>query len=239
MFGRRIDIFGFEDDFHKFMGQNPPGHEDRPHHPPFGGPPPFGPLPPFPGFPFRGPLPMNRESFQEIREYFILLLISGYPEGITGYQIQEKYKVPRGTLIRTLQDLDDKGYLTTKEEIIEGRANKFYFLTEQGKNFVEELNLKWANLFFMMSEFNPGEGLKVMMFDKIENFESKDDAIDFFRGLRSWSKELFKLIEKNIEKLKKAKNFLDVIIAKIENMDILDKEQVKDLLDESQKIWES
>lgn len=37
----------------------------------------------------------------------------------------------------------------------------------------------------MMSEIKPLKGFRMMINEKIKQFETKDDAIDFFRGLRS------------------------------------------------------
>ncbi len=236
MFDR--DQFRFENGPNRFMGQDPPEHHGPPHHPSYGVPPPFGPMPPFQGPHFKFPLPMGREFFQEIRDYMILLIISEYPDGTTGYKLQEKYNFPRGTLIKTLKDLETKGYLNTKEEIIEGRANKFYIITDEGKKLLEELKLKWANLFGMMAEINPPEGLKMMVFEKIKEFESKHDAIDFFRGIRSWMKSLLQRIEERLDKFKRSKDDLDDLIEEIEKMDSLNKDKIRNLVNESIKKME-
>lgn len=214
------------------MGQDPPEHHGPPLPPPFDGLPFFGPKLPFSHGHFKPPLPISRESFQEIRDFIVLLIISEYPDGITGYQLQEKYNFPRGTLVRTLQDLEDKQYLNSKEAIIEGRANKFYIITELGKRFIEELKLRWANLFSVMSEITPPNGLKRIMFEKIKEFKSKDDAIDLFRGLRSWMKDMLQRIENKIENFKKSKTDLDSIILKIERMEQLNKDKIIDLVKE-------
>jgi DNA-binding PadR family transcriptional regulator len=235
MFNRDLNHFRSDDIPHRFMGQGPPEHNGPPVPPHFSGSPFFGPKPPFPGTHFKPPLPIGRESFQEIRDFIVLLIISEYPDGITGYQLQDKYNFPRGTLIRTLQELEDKNYLTFKEEIIEGRANKFYIITELGKKFLEELKLRWANLFSIMSEITPSKGLKMILFEKIEEFESKEDAIDLFRGLRSWLKTMLQRIEKRIQILKKSKVDLDKIIQDIEKMDVLNKNKIKELVEESIK----
>jgi len=234
MFNRDRDQFRFENGPHRFMGQGPPEHHRHSHSPPHGGSPHFGLMPPF----FKSPLPFGRELFQEIRDYLVLLIISEYPDGITGYQLQEKYKFPRGTLIRTLQDLEVRKYLETKEDIIDGRANKFYMITELGNSFLEELKLKWANVFGMMGEINPPMGLKMMIFEKIKEFESKDDAIDFFRGIRSWMKSMLQRIETRIEKLKRCNVDLDEIIEEIEKMESLNKDKIKELVNESIKKME-
>ena len=215
------------------MGQGPPEHHGHPPRPPFGGFPPFGSFPPFPKGHFKPPLPIGRESFQEIRDFIILLIISEYPNGITGYQLQDKYNFPRGTLIRTLQELEEKNYLKSNEEIIEGRANKFYVITEHGRKFLDELKLRWANLFSIMSEISPSKGLRLILLEKIEEFETKDDAIDFFRGIRSWMKGMHHRIEKKIENFKKSRADLDKIIEEIDNMDTLNKDKIIEMVDKS------
>ncbi|MFX1573216.1 MAG: PadR family transcriptional regulator [Promethearchaeota archaeon] len=238
MFKRDIDHFRYGDSIQKFKGENPHEYHGPPYPPPFGGFPPFGPITPFQGAHFKFPLLMGREFFQEIRDYMILLIISEHPEGITGYKLTEKYNFPRGTLIKTLQDLVDRGYLETKEEIIEGRVNKFYTITDEGRKFLEELKLKWANIFGKMAEINPPEGLKTMIFSKINEFESLDDAVDFFRGMRSWMKGMIQRIESRIEKFKRSKVDLDKLIQDIDKMDYLDKEKIKEMVNESIKKME-
>ncbi len=235
VFKRDVDQFRFEDRPPKFMGQGPPEHHGPPHHPPFRGLPPFGNIPPFLKDPFKPPLPIGREAFQEIRDFIVLMIISEYPNGITGYQLQDKYNFPRGTLVRTLQELEDNKYLESKEEIVEGRSNKFFMITELGRRFLEELKLKWANVFSMMSEITPSKGLRVMLLEKIKNFEDKDDAIDFFRGLRSWMKGMLKRIEKRIDNFKGTKVDLDRIIEEIEKTDSLNKDKIIEMVEESIK----
>jgi len=230
MFRRDIDQFRFDDGPHRFMGQGPPDHHSPPFRAPFGGSKPFGVFPPFPGPGFNPPPPITKESFQEIRDYMLLLIISEYPDGITSYQLQKKYKFPRGTLIRSLQDLEEKKYLSINEEIIDGRANKFYMLTDLGSAFLEELKLKWANVFSAMSEFNPSKGMEMLVLNRIDEFNSKEDAVDFFRGLRSWIKSLLQHIEDRIKRLQSSKANLDHIINEIEKMDTFDKQQFKEVV---------
>ena len=219
------------------MGQGAPKDHDKP---PFYRelPPPFGSLPPFPG-PHNTPtLPMGREAFQEIRDYMLLIILSEYPEGITGYQLQDMYKFPRGTLIRSLQDLEEKGYLKTRDEILEGRAHKFYLMTETGKRYLEELKLKWVNIFVMMAEINFSKGISNIICEKIEEFEALDDAIDFFRGIRSWMKGMNQQIEKKMEHFKNSRESIDKIIEDLENMDVLNREKIKQAVNEVLKKME-
>ena len=236
MFGRENDNFNFENDCFRFMGQDPKDHFG----PPFFGPPPppFGAFPPFPGMHHKPPLPIGREAFQEIRDYMLLIIISEYPEGITGYQLQDTYKFPRGTLIRTLQDLEEKKYLKTRDEIIEGRANKFYLMTETGMRYLDELKLKWASIFGMLAEFNPSLGLQSFLFEKIAEFESLDDAIDFFRGIRLWMKGMLQNFKKRMVEFENSMNYISKIIVEIENMDFLNKEKIKSEIEEILKKME-
>ncbi len=233
MFRRDIDLFRLEGNCNRFMNQSPPESHRPPQPPPFRGPPPFGTIPPFPGHHPRAPIPMGKESFQEIRDYMLLLIIAEYSEGVTGYQLQEKYNFPRGTLIRSLQDLEEKGHLTTREEIIEGRSNKFYLLTNDGKKFLEELKLKWANIFGMLAEIDPSKGIKHMLDARIKEFQSVDDAVDFFRGMKSWMKEMLQRIEERVRKFKKSEIDLDKVIEEIEKMDNLNKNKIKEMVLES------
>ncbi len=235
VFKRDIGQFRFDIKQHRYMGQGPPDHNEPPPPPPFGGFPFFGLKSSYSPRNFKPPLPIGRESFQEIRNFIVLLIISEYPMGITGYQLQEKYNFPRGTLIRTLQDLEEKKYLKSKENIIDGRANKFYLITELGKKVIEELKLKWANIFSMMSEISPPDVIKMMLFEKINQFESKDDAIDFFRGLRSWMKGMLQKIENRIKNFKKSAAELNEIIEDIKKMENLQKDKIIDLVKKSIK----
>lgn len=218
MFRRDRDRFRFNNWPHKFMGQRAPGS--------------------YRGFP-RPPLPIGRELFQEIRDYMFLLIILEYPEGVTGYQLQEKYNIPRGSLIRTLQDLTEKNYIKTKEVIIQGRANKFYTITEKGKKLLEELKLRWTHLFSIMAEINPLEGMKMTILDKIEGFKTIDDAIDFFRGLRSFSNDMHIRIEQRMNRVKRSHEALNKVISEIENMDSLDKEKIRKIVKELVKNMEN
>jgi len=84
-----------------------------------------------------------------------------------------------------------------------------------------------------MSEITPSKGLRLFLIEKIKEFESKDDAIDFFRGLRSWMKGMLQRIERKIETFKGSKADLDRMIAEIEKMDTLSKDKIIEMVEES------
>jgi len=226
---------------HRHFQKRPPhGPYYYPHHhtPPFGLPhplrhPPFGP-----------PLPMTLKSFKEIKHFIVLMIISDIPEGITGYQLQEKYHFPRGTILKVLNELETMGYLEYRETVIKGRAQKFYVISDKGKQYFEELKEKWANHFALMSDMAPPEKFSNPFFRKaplkrmlrnINKCESKEDALDNFRGIRSNLKFHLTKIEKRRKNLEYSKNNLDEIISKIEQMTEFDKPTIKKMLQEKQK----
>lgn len=209
--------------------------------PPPGPPPPFG-SPPFFGPPlhFGLPLPMTLECFKEMKYMMILMILSDNPKGITGYKLQKRFQIPRGNLLRTLDELVEKNYLTTSESLIKGRAQKFFIPTKKGKKYLNKLRKKWITRFSMMADMGPPslEGLKMMLTERIKEFESKEDAIDFFRGVRSWMKNILYHIEIKTKKLTKVKDDIDIIIDKIELMDLFDNDKIINFVMDSMKKFE-
>ena len=218
-----------------YQGNPPPGG-----HPPPGGPKsPFG-FPPFFGPPghFRPPLPMTLESFKEIKYFMTLMILSENPEGITGYQFQEKFGIPRGNILRIMDDLVEKACVKTSESVIKGRAQKFFIITEKGQEFLNDLKAKWGERFTQMSEMvDPNmmgnlfmfmrKGLEMILTHQIEKIDSKEDAIDFFRGLRSKTKNFIAGMTERLDLLKSVKSELDSMVQTIEKMDKLDLEEIK------------
>ena len=168
------------------------------------------------------------------------MLLSDNPNGITGYKIQKRFQIPRGNLLRTLDELVEKNYLTTSESLIKGRAQKFFIPTKKGKKYLNKLRKKWITRFSMMADMGPPslEGLKMMLTERIKEFESKEDAIDFFRGVRSWMKNILYHIEIKTKKLTKVKDDIDIIIDKIELMDLFDNDKIINFVMDSMKKFE-
>ena len=218
-----------------FRGYNHGPSPRPPHHPPphvrrrsF--------RPPQPPMP---PVPISREDFKEIKHFFILSIIIDKEKGINGYQLQERYNLPRGSMLRSLEELEKGEYLKITETKVEGRDQKIYFISEKGKQYLEHLKEKWANEFAVMSDMAPPEiyahpftrrphRVKMMRF--IEQCESKEDALDYFRGMRSKLNLSIKRLNFRIENITQIKEELNSVISNIEKMDELDKKKVKDLL---------
>jgi DNA-binding PadR family transcriptional regulator/uncharacterized protein (UPF0335 family) len=225
--------------------QGPPHHGPgrHHHHPGWGRPE----RPDFPGpFPHYGPPPhggrpppffMTRESFTEIKHLMVLMLLADKPEGITGYQLQEQYSIPRGNLIRTLEELEQGGYVATRDAVENGRNQKYYIVTNEGNAYVERLKESWASQFTMLSEMAPPDTYgnpfmrRARMNGMLERIPaSKDDAIDYFHGLRYMISQYLERLHKRIERLEQTKAKFDEILAEIEQMDPYDVEVVKALV---------
>lgn len=204
----------------------------------------------FPGHhgPFIPPFPLSRGAFRDLKNFFILTMLADHTEGITGYQIQEKYKIPRSNVIRILRKLEEKNFVETEESIIDGRAQKKYRITTKGKEYLDELKEKWASKFAFFSELAPPEKyghpfarprLYRRMVADINDFQTKEDALDYFQGYRSSLKKRINKSQRRLDVLKSAKTEVDTIVQKIGKSDELKKDELKDLLEKiKQKIME-
>lgn len=183
----------------------------------------------YPGL-FRPLMTMSKESFMEMREYFILKILSDNMEGITGYQLQEEYQFPRTNVLRLLEKLVEANLVETKEETIEGRANKLYIITNSGIKKMEEMKERWGERFRMMSEttmpfFTPGE--KFLFIRRLNEFENSEDAIDYFRGFRSKIKSRQTHLEERIKIFKNIRKEVDTLIEILEKDKEFDKEKLR------------
>ncbi|NMC07464.1 MAG: PadR family transcriptional regulator, partial [Candidatus Lokiarchaeota archaeon] len=218
-----------------FGPPGPPGHHGGPHGP---HPPPPGPQGPWFGPPGPPPL-LSREAFQEIKYLFLLMLIAEYQDGITGYQLQDKYAIPRGNLVRTLDELEHDGYVSTREDVKEGRNQKYYTVTAKGKEYVEQLKEDWASRFAMLSEMAPPDvhgnpfrrpRHQRRMLEHVDSLETKEDALDYFKGIRHSLKGFLDHVNRRAKRVEQTKATLDVIIKKIEDMETFDVQAVKELV---------
>lgn len=205
--------------------------------------------PPFFYFPghhgsFIPPFPLSRGAFRDLKDFFILTMLADHAEGITGYQIQEKYKISRSNVIRILRKLEEKKFVETAESIIDGRAQKKYRITTKGKEHLDNLKEKWATKFAFFSELAPPEKyghpfarprLYRKMVAEINDFQSKEDALDYFQGYRSSLKKRIKKIQKRLDVLISAKSEVDTIVLKIDESDELKKDELKELLENIKK----
>jgi DNA-binding MarR family transcriptional regulator len=211
----------------------PPSREPRS---PFGPPPFFGSLPPF-----KPPFPMTLEGFKEMKYIVILMILSDNPKGITGYQIQERFKMPRGNLLRILDELVELEYVTISESVIKGRAQKFFLVAEKGKRYLDKLKKKWIERVSQMPEFAAPiiqgnffikKGLEMILLHRLDHLETKEDAIVLFRGLRSKVNMFLTKLTDVLKYLQVTNSELDSIIRKIEDMDTLNIDKIEDMITE-------
>ena len=194
------------------------------------------------------PFPLSRRAFRGLKDFFILTMLADHAEGITGYQIQEKYKIPRTNVIRILRKLEEKNLVETAESVADGRAQKKYRITTKGKEYLDELKEKWANKFAFFSELAPPEKyghpfarprLYRRMVADINDFQTKEDALDYFQGYRSSLKKRINKSQRRLDVLKSAKTEVDTIVQKIGETDELKKDELRELLEKiKQKITE-
>ncbi|UCG00946.1 MAG: MarR family transcriptional regulator [Candidatus Heimdallarchaeota archaeon] len=200
----------------------------------------------FPGHhgPFIPPFPLSRGAFKDLKTFFILTMLADHAEGITGYQIQEKYKIPRSNVIRILRKLEEKNLVETAESVVDGRAQKKYQITTEGKKYLDELKEKWATKFAFFSELAPPEKyghpfarprLYRRMVADINDFQSKEDALDYFQGYRSSLKKRINKTQRRLDVLMSAKTEVDTIVQKIGESDDLKKDELKELLEKIKK----
>lgn len=194
------------------------------------------------------PLPMRRKKFRELKHFFILMYAKDTQKGITGYQLQENYNLPRGTAVRILNELEESSYLDTNEEIIDGRAHKFYSLTEKGVKYLETLKEKWATRFAMLSKIIPPERFgspflhktpMKFLIKKIKEFSSKEEVLEFFHGMQFHMQKHKEHLLQRVKFIEMTKQVIDHIIEDIEAMDTFNFEKIKALITEGhQKLSE-
>jgi len=169
------------------------------------------------------------------------MILSDNLDGITGYQLQERFNMPRGNLLRALDDLVELEYVKTSESVIKGRAQKFFIITEEGKKYLNDLKKKWIERVSQMPEFAAPimqgnllikKGLEMILLHQLDLLETKEDALDLFRGLKSKLNMFITKMTKVLKYLKITKSELDSIIQKVEEMDALNIEVVKEMIKE-------
>lgn len=198
----------------------------------------------FPALPRPPPLALDRESFNELKHLIILVILSDKPDGLTGYSLQRKYKLSRTSVLRQLKSLEEQGYVETKVDLVSGRSRKLFTLAETGKKYLEELKKKWAYRLAFLSEIAPPEeyespfiaiALQRQLLSEIPDFKSKDDALYYFRGLRSHLKQLHMKFERRRILMNNVRIALDKIISQIEKMKDFNLENIRKLLENARE----
>jgi len=88
---------------------------------------------------------IRKDFWQGILKLYILHQVSQYP--IYGNKLRKQlqemgYDISPGTLYPILHNFENDGLCKSRIKIFKGRARKYYQITEQGKNFLEEMQTK-------------------------------------------------------------------------------------------------
>jgi len=186
---------------------------------------------------------MRKGKMNEFRYFFALNLLAEYPDGVNAYQLQEKYKFPRGNIVRLLEELEVQKYIESKDVTVNGRNQKLLSLTESGKEYLTGLKRKWAEFFSQMSDHAPMEDLhnpfvheeeREHLLDELKECKSKDDAIDFIRGMRSDINRQRNHMEERLKRINDMRTKIDNLIAFIEKQDSFDLAAVKAFLEKKE-----
>lgn len=181
------------------------------------------------------PLPFSREAMKEM-QHFVILMLLNEKQGITGYELETKYRLPRITAIRILEGLNREDYVSAKEEIVAGRARKYYYLTEKGLEYYNQLKEKWALNLAIMSERAPPEKFGYPLFppppmiherQAVKELNTKEDALDYLHSLRFRVKKHEQVLQERIKNLQNSKQELDNLIKQIETMAETNIEEIK------------
>ena len=168
---------------------------------------------------------LNKDSFKEMQQFFLLKIVADNPEGITAYQLHTNYSFPRSNAIRLLDELEENSFVSAEEQIKAGRTNKIYTLTQSGFKFLLELKTQWAERFMMMEELttrNITSTEKKFFIKEIRALKTKDDRLNYLLSLKSKLEGKMAIAENKYTTLLKMKDQIELIKEKIESTDDLD-----------------
>lgn len=107
--------------------------------------------------PFGPPImPLKVSMFKEMKDLIFLWVIEE-GEGITGYKIENIFNIPHSNVISVLKKLKEKKFVETSETIVNGRAQKYYTITEEGKEYLRKLRENWAERVSFLNDIVPPE----------------------------------------------------------------------------------
>ena len=177
---------------------------------------------------------LNKDSFKEMQQFFVLKIITDNPKGITAYQLANNYQINRSTVKLMLEDFEKNAYISSKTEIIDGRANKIYVLTDIGFDYLLQLKYTWFERFRMMEELtlrNLTSSEKQHYIKKIENYKTKEERLEYLKAMQSRHQTNMKIYELKYQTFVKMNEHINYIIKKVEKEDYLDKKELESFFD--------
>ena len=93
--------------------------------------------------------------YKDMKELFLLTTLNVETDGLSGTQLQEMHRIPRGNLMRSLTELE-------KQKLIVKNTEKIFKITEKGQGYLEELKEKIAErnmIIRLLKRFTVGDAL--------------------------------------------------------------------------------
>lgn len=193
---------------------------------------------------FRPAMPFGPGMVKEMSQLVFLWTISEETEGITGYDLQKNYKVKQTNVYRTLKDMEEKGYITSEEAIVKGRAQKLYKITEQGKVKLRELRDDWTNQIAFLSDIIPPprrplirirHSRRPSLIEQLKKFKTKEEAKKFLQALEKHYEKRKEQLQQRMINLNSTLKIITEITIKVEKMDDYSTEEIEKIIQEMAK----
>lgn len=177
---------------------------------------------------------LNKDSFKEMQQFFVLKIITDNPDGITAYQLANNYQINRSTVKLMLSDFEKQAYISSNTEVIDGRANKLYFLTDLGFDYLLKLKYDWFERFRMMEELtlrNLTSSEKKHYIAKIENYKTKEERLEYLQAMQLRHKINIEIYKRKYQTFVRMDEIITYIIKNVEKEDYLDKKELETFFD--------
>jgi len=193
---------------------------------------------------FRPAMPFGPGMVKEMSQLVFLWTISEETEGITGYDLQKNYKVKQTNVYRTLKGMEEKGYITSEEAIVKGRAQKLYKITEHGKEKLRELRENWTNQIAFLSDIIPpprGSLIRIRhskrpsLIEQLKKFKTKEEANKFLQDLEKHYERRKEQLQQRMINLNSTLKSITEITAKVEKLDDYSTEEIEKIIKEMTK----
>jgi DNA-binding PadR family transcriptional regulator len=194
--------------------------------------------PPVPGPPF--------SEFEKFRQLVLLWSVeqasAGDGKGITGYELKTLFNVPQTTVYRALGELESKGLVSNDETIVDGRTQKRYLLTSEGKLALDDLKKTVAGKITFLFEMlapdmaMPGKGHLVdhfvaMFKNRMKMAGSKEEALAILTTFQDIYTQQEAMLQKAHDMMKMYFNTFLQFKEKVEKLDEYDPETMVELIE--------
>jgi DNA-binding PadR family transcriptional regulator len=187
---------------------------------------------------FRPKMPFGPNLIKEMTHLVFLWTISEEPKGITFYELKTTYEISHGSAYRSLQKLEEDGYILSEEKIVDGRAQKLYEITDKGREYLTELREKWTRRISFLMDFtppphppghpprHPRKKHSDLFVKQLSEFKTKDEAIQFLNNAREHFIGRMKKHDRYIERLQNNLKAIDQIESKIQEDESYNPEEI-------------